>query len=176
MSVAAKTGDPGQTQLRFGRPVAKNHPRLEAVGCVDELMAALGLARALAAAEELQPPPIAIQRDLVRLMGELATALEDMPALDAQERVGPELTARLDRWIAELETRRPPPRDWVLPGATAPAAALDLARTVCRRAERRVALLEEQHQLPNREILVYLNRLGDVLWLLARSAEPTPSA
>jgi len=174
MSVVTKSGDSGQTQLRFGRRLSKSHPRLEALGCVDELMAALGLARAQAATDELGRTLIAIQGDLVRLMGELATAREDTPALKPEERIGPEQTARLELWISQLETRCPPRKDWALPGTNTSSAALDLARTVCRRAERRIVALEDQQPLANRDLLAYLNRLGDALWLLAREAEANP--
>lgn len=176
MSIATRTGDRGTTGLMYNRRVPKHHPRVEAYGCVDELNAALGLARAALPRAPLDTALLAIQHDLVLLMGELATATEDLPryVADGFRRVTPELTSRLDELVATLETANPPPRGWAMPGDNPPSAALDLARTVCRRAERRICLLQETDQLQNDEILVYLNRLADVLWLLARNAAYSP--
>ncbi len=176
MSIATRTGDCGTTGLMYNRRVAKHHPRVEAYGCVDELNAALGLARAAAGPEPLGATLLGIQHDLVTLMGELATAVEDLPryVADGFQLVTPDLTAKLDRAVADLEAQHVAPNGWVMPGDTPLAAALDLARTVCRRAERRVCALEEADQLRNAEIIVYLNRLADVLWLLARAAGAPP--
>lgn len=172
MSIATRTGDCGTTSLMYNRRVVKHHPRVEAYGCVDELNAALGLARAAAPPASLGATLLEIQHDLVILMGELATAVDDLPryVADGFKRVTPELTAKLDRAVADLETRHRAPAGWTMPGDTPLAAYLDLARTICRRAERRVCALEEADQLRNEEITVYLNRLADVLWLLARAA------
>lgn len=176
MSIATRTGDRGTTGLMYNRRVAKHHPRVEAYGCVDELSAALGLARAAA------PPAtgtalLAVQRDLITVMGELATAVDDLPRYlaDGFQLVTPEMTARLDERVRTIEARLEIPRGWALPGDTPLAAALDLARTVCRRAERRVCALEGDDQLRNPEIIIYLNRLADVLWLMAREAAPAPA-
>lgn len=176
MSIATRTGDGGTTGLMYNRRVVKHHPRVEAYGGVDELNAALGLARSTATAE-LGACLLEIQHDLVTLMGELATAVEDLPRYvqDGFTRVTSALTQRLDRLVAELEARGVAPRGWAMPGDTPLAAALDLARTVCRRAERRVCALQETDQLRNDEIVIYLNRLADVLWLMARAASPTPA-
>lgn len=172
MSIATRTGDRGTTGLMYNRRVVKHHPRVEAYGCVDELNAALGLARAAAPLATLGATLLEIQHDLVTLMGELATAVDDLPryVADGFKLVTPDLTAKLDRAVAGLETQHPAPRGWAMPGDTPLGAYLDLARTVCRRAERRVCALEEADQLRNGEIIVYLNRLADVLWLLARAA------
>lgn len=172
MSIITRTGDDGTTGLMYNRRVPKHHPRVEAYGCVDELNAALGLARAQAPAGPWGARLLELQRDLVRLMGELATAAEDLPRYQADGflPVTAEMTARLDRQAAELEARLKPPRGWALPGENPLSAALDLARTICRRAERRVTQLHQYGQLQNPEILRYLNRLADLLWLLAREA------
>lgn len=172
MSIATRTGDGGTTGLMYNRRVAKHHPRVEAYGCVDELNSALGLARSVAPPPGLGATLLAIQHDLVVVMGELATAVDDLPryVADGFKRVTPDLTGRLDREVAAIEQRLALPRGWAMPGDTPLAAALDLARTVCRRAERRVCALEQDDQLRNAEIVVYLNRLADVLWLLARDA------
>jgi cob(I)alamin adenosyltransferase len=90
---------------------------------------------------------------------------------DGYEQVSPRMTASLESWVAELEAAKAPGKGWATPGANLPAATLDMARTICRRAERRVCGLQEAGQLSNPEIVVFLNRLSDLLWLLARSAE-----
>ncbi len=173
MSIATRTGDRGTTGLMYNRRVVKHHPRVEAYGCVDELNAALGLARAAAPPASLGAALLEIQHDLVILMGELATAVDDLPryVADGFKLVTSELTAKLDHALADLESHHRAPAGWAMPGETPLAAYLDLARTICRRAERRVCALEEADQLRNAEITVYLNRLADVLWLLARAAE-----
>ncbi len=175
MSITTKTGDQGTTGLMYGRRAPKCHPRLEACGSVDELNAALGLARATAPADGAGELLLSIQKDLVALMGELATTAQDMPryAADGHPLMTPAATARLDRAIRSLEAARAGPGDWVMPGASLHGASLDLARTVCRRAERRVCSLQQGGEAANPEIIVYLNRLSDLLWLLARSGEGT---
>jgi cob(I)alamin adenosyltransferase len=173
MSIVTKRGDQGMTALMYNRQVPKCDPRVEAYGAVDELNAAIGLARAAAKHKPLQENLTAIQKDLVPLMGELATAGEDLPRYvkDGHSLVSPAMTATLEKWIAELEAAKVSATGWVMPGANAGAAALDFARTVCRRAERRACALQESRQLRNHEIVIYLNRLSDLLWLLARWAE-----
>ncbi len=173
MSIVTKGGDAGMTGLMYNRRVPKCHPRVEAYGSVDELNAAIGLARATTTQVLVRDQLPAIQKDLVVLMGELATAVEDLPRYvkDGFHRVSPEMTVRLDRLVNEMEAQRVSFAGWAMPGATQSSAALDLARTTCRRAERRVCELHESQQLQNPEIIVYLNRLGDLLWLLARWVE-----
>jgi len=173
MSIATKTGDDGTTGLMYNRRVSKCHPRVEAYGAVDELNAALGLARASAPEGFLADRLIGIQKDLVTVMGELATQPEDLPryAKDGFTLVTPELTAKVDQIVKEIEAQNVSFRGWATPGANMISAALDLARTTCRRAERRVCALQESGQLHNHEIIVFLNRLSDALWLLARRAE-----
>jgi cob(I)alamin adenosyltransferase len=173
MSIVTKHGDQGETALMYNRRVSKCHPRVEAYGAVDELNAALGLARATAADESLAGSLLAVQKQLVVLMGELATAVEDLPRYleDGFALVAPAMTAELDRLVKVAEARAPHPHGWATPGAGLPAAALDLARTVCRRAERRACALQEIGQLHNAEIIIYLNRLSDLLWLFARASE-----
>lgn len=173
MSIVTKTGDKGTTALMYGRRVSKCHPRVEAYGCVDELNAAIGLARAGATADFLRENLILIQRDLVKVMGELATAVEDLPRYvkDGYTLVTSQLTHKLDAVVKEIEAQSVSFKGWATPGDTPTSGALDLARTVCRRAERRVCALQEADQLQNSEIIVYLNRLADLLWLMARWAE-----
>ncbi len=173
MSIATRTGDEGMTSLMFNRRVSKSDARVEACGAVDELNAALGLARASASEAADREGIVSIQHDLVSLMGELATVMEDLKKYvqSGYPVVTRALTARLDEWIKSLEARQITFSGWATPGQNLYSAALDLARTVCRRAERRVCSLQEAGQLQNPEIIVYLNRLSDLLWLLARKAE-----
>jgi cob(I)alamin adenosyltransferase len=175
VSIVTRTGDQGTTAIMYGRRVSKSDPRVEAYGTVDELNAALGLARASATRDVLRGHLLAIQKDLVVLMGELATAGADLPryTADGHELVSPALTQKLDSLVKEIEARCPDTRGWATPGGTLNAAALDVARTVCRRAERRVVALQEAGQLPNAEIIKFLNRLADLLWLMARWEETT---
>jgi cob(I)alamin adenosyltransferase len=176
MSIATRTGDLGTTSLMYNRRVSKCHPRVEAIGCVDELNAALGLARAGAMPGTMNDQLFRIQQDLVVLMGELATAVEDLPQYekDGFRRVGPELCGKLDELVEAIERQAVTLQGWATPGANPTAAALDLARTICRRAERRVCALQEAGQLDNPKIVSYLNRLSDALWLLARWVETQP--
>jgi cob(I)alamin adenosyltransferase len=173
VSIVTKTGDKGTTGLMYGRRVPKSHPRVEAYGTVDELNAAIGLARATATADNIRENLLAIQKDLVILMGELATGVEDLPRYvkDGYSLVTPPMTQKLEAQVKDLESRNISFKGWATPGATLPSGALDVARTVCRRAERRVSALQETDQLHNPEILIYLNRLADLLWLMARWAE-----
>jgi cob(I)alamin adenosyltransferase len=173
MSIATKTGDKGTTGLMYNRRVSKFHPRVEAYGCVDELNAAIGLARATGEHDFVRDNLLAIQKDLVILMGELATAVEDLPRYvkDGYSLVTPPMTAKLDALVREIEAQKVAFHGWATPGASVHSAALDMARTVCRRAERRVCALHEAGQLENAEIIIYLNRLADLLWLFARWVE-----
>jgi cob(I)alamin adenosyltransferase len=174
MSIVTKTGDQGETSLMYGRRVSKNDPRVEAYGSVDELSAALGLARALCQDSFVSEQILAVQRDLIVVMGELATAREDIDRYvkDGFKLTSEKMVDRLGGVIVDLEKDKSLyPKDWVIPGGMAASAALDLARTTCRRAERHVATLMTQDIAFNGEILRYLNRLSDFCWVLARYAE-----
>jgi cob(I)alamin adenosyltransferase len=173
MSIVTKTGDAGTTALMYGRRVPKNHPRVEAYGAVDELNAALGLARATATDKFVSENVLAIQKNLVTVMGELAVLPEDLPryAKDGFGLVTAEMTAQLEKLVKEIEAQNVSFKGWATPGATQNSAALDLARTICRRAERRVCDLNETGELKNPEIIIFLNRLSDLLWLFARWEE-----
>ena len=176
MSIVTKTGDAGTTALMFGRRVSKCDPRVEAYGTVDELNAALGLARALGRDRGwLQEIIAPIQKDLVVLMGELATHPDDLEryAKAGVHRVTALFAGRMDEWVRGFEAAGINYRGWATPGETQASAALDVARTVCRRAERQVCALHEQQQLGNPDILIFLNRFSDLLWLMARKAEST---
>ena len=173
MSIATRTGDNGTTGLMYNRRVSKCCARVEAYGCVDELNSALGLARASASDPFVNDNLLVIQRDLVLVMGELATAVDDLEhyAKDGYKLTTSELTAKLDALVKEIESQSITFKGWATPGANLSSAALDVARTTCRRAERRVCALHEAGDLRNPEIIVYLNRLADLLWLFARWVE-----
>ena len=169
MSIATRTGDGGTTSLMYGKRVPKDSPRVEAYGEVDELNACLGMARAHAGKEQkvlLEK----IQKALVGLMGELAVATEDLARYEADgyARLKDEDLGLLDEEIVRLETGAPQPTGWSTPGGNLAGAALDLARAVCRRAERGVWQLEKKEGNVRTIIPRYLNRLSDLLWLLER--------
>jgi cob(I)alamin adenosyltransferase len=148
-------------------------PRIEAVGAVDELNAALGLACATAKHAFVRRQLPALQKDLVVLMGELATLPKDLPQYlkAGHARLTAPMVRKLDKLVESIEAQHLGFRGWAMPGSSLHCAALDLARAVCRRAERRVCALEKGHRSGNPFILVYLNRLSDLLWLMARAVE-----
>lgn len=158
----------------YGRRVWKSDPRVDSYGCVDELNAALGFARVTAGTGWIADRLLLIQKELILVMGELATASKD---LERYTRDGYKLTSAamvdgLTAIIDELEKDKLLHyKGWAIPGSTLISAALDVARTTCRRAERRVAVLAEDEGALNPEILRYLNRLSDLCWLFARYAE-----
>ena len=174
MSIATKTGDSGQTSLMYGRRVAKTDPRVETYGSVDELNAALGMARVTAEDPFIAEQILAAQKELIIVMGELATAAEDLTryAKNGYQLTSAAMVDRLTGVIDDLEKNKLLYyKGWAIPGSTLVSAALDVARTTCRRAERRVAALSENNAQVNGEILRYLNRLSDLCWLLARYAD-----
>lgn len=173
MSIVTKTGDQGTTGLMYNRRVSKCHPRVESYGAVDELTSMLGLARSHAREDKIGPRIKDIQQVLISLMGELATAVEDSERYvrDGFPRLEQAQTRMLEEWIAEAENLAGGFKGWAIPGETSLAAALDCARTSCRSAERRICVLLEKDELPNPEIIIFLNRLSDLLWLWARCAE-----
>jgi cob(I)alamin adenosyltransferase len=173
MSIVTKTGDAGTTALMYGRRVPKNHPRVEAYGAVDELNAALGVARATATKEFVSENLLAIQKDLIVLMGELCVQPEDLKRYftDGYLPVTPDMAARLEGLVKQIEAQNISFKGWATPGGTKISAALDVARTICRRAERRVCDLKFHGEVQNEQIVIYLNRLSDLLWLFARWEE-----
>ena len=178
MSIVTKTGDLGTTGLMYGRRVPKNHPRVEACGAIDELNAAIGMARATSSEDFISENLFAIQKDLIVVMGEVGVLAEDLPryAKDGFSPVASEMTARLEKLVKEIESQNVSFKGWATPGATKSSATLDMARTVCRRAERRVCDLKDSGELKNGEIIIFLNRLSDLLWLFARWAEGKPGS
>jgi cob(I)alamin adenosyltransferase len=174
VSIATKTGDSGETSLMYGRRVPKDHARVDAYGCVDELNAALGLARVTSSDAFGTEQIYAVQKELIIVMGELATAPEDL-ARYTKDGFSLTSSAMVDRVTAAIDDLEKDKllhfKDWAIPGSTLASAALDLARTTCRRAERRVATLARETKDFNAEILRYLNRLSDLCWLLERYLE-----
>ncbi|PQV62618.1 ATP:cob(I)alamin adenosyltransferase [Abditibacterium utsteinense] len=169
MSIATKTGDAGQTKLLFGTSVSKSDLQVEAYGTIDELNSFLGMARAFCDDFKTSEILEALQRESFIVGAELATPLEKLDKL--KQRVTPEMTAQWDAHITHIEQIPGLLDDWALPGATKLGAALDVARVVARRAERCTVRLSEAGQVPNAEILRYLNRISDLLWLLGRRYE-----
>jgi cob(I)alamin adenosyltransferase len=168
MPIYTRTGDGGETGWYGGARVGKDTARIEALGTVDELNAVLGLARA----EELAPPLNAllerIQNELFEVGAELSTP---DPVAQRTRTIGPARVQAMEADIDRLESAVGPIQGFILPGGTRAAAALHVARTVCRRAERRVAgLMRSGEGEVSPALLVYLNRLGDLLFVLARAA------
>jgi cob(I)alamin adenosyltransferase len=178
MSIATCQGDDGTTGLLYGQRVPKNHPQIEAVGAFDELNVALGAVKPLlqpAAARdaEIAALLLAVQKNLVALMGEVACAEADAAryATSKFEKIVPSDIARIDAALAALEARGLRFDGWATPGANARAAAFDTARVVARRGERRLSALPAHGRSVRPELREFVNRLSDLLWLLAREAE-----
>jgi cob(I)alamin adenosyltransferase len=179
MSIVTKTGDKGDTSLMYSRRVSKADPRVDAYGCVDELTAALGLVRSICSDTFLSEQILATQKDLIIVMGELATTPQDRERYvkDGFHLTTAAMVDRITTVIVDLEKDESLyPKNWVIPGSAPVTAALDFARATCRRAERRIASFSSNEKDFNPEILRYLNRLSDLCWILARYAERTPQA
>jgi cob(I)alamin adenosyltransferase len=172
-SIATRTGDDGTTSLLYGQRVAKDHPQVEAVGALDELNAALGFAKASRPPGREAGELERIQQELVALMGEVSCAEGDAARHAASKfvRIDEAALARLDAAVAAIEARSPKFEGWATPGANLHAAALDLARTAARRAERRLVGLAAHGRHLRPLLLQYINRVSDLLWLMAREAE-----
>ena len=170
MTIYTRTGDAGTTGLFGGGRVPKDHPRVAAYGEVDELNATLGVVRATAPANFFDELLESVQRDLFALGGHLATPDPERVAKAlAKAELSEERVRLFEQLIDQADAELAPLRAFVLPAGTAKAAALHLARTVCRRAERSLVRLAGESQVPPL-FLVYLNRLSDLLFTLARLA------
>lgn len=171
LRIYTRTGDDGSTGLFGGRRVSKTDLRIEANGAVDELSAHLAVAATLCSDDAVRKLIFQIQNQLFTLGADLSTPLDD-PAQRGSvtiDRVGGEMAASLESTIDELEAGLSPLRTFILPGGSPPAATLHVCRAVCRRAERRVIALGER-DATNPEAVRYLNRLSDLLFVLARTA------
>lgn len=168
--IYTKTGDDGDTGLFGGGRVAKDHPRVEAYGAVDELNAVIGMARSAEMMPRIDEVLAPVQRDLFALGALLATPdLEKMREQLAKARISDARIAQLEQAIDDGEAELEPLKAFILPGGTPKAAALHVARTTCRRAERAVIHLQREAEIPQ-IVIVYLNRLSDLLFVLARVA------
>lgn len=167
--VTTKTGDKGMTGVLGPERLPKEDPRIEALGAVDEATSALGLARAWCDDPVVAELLVRIQRDLYRLMAELATTTSRVNAIGM--RITGEDVAWLERTQEELLARVALPPAFILPGDTRAGATLDFARATVRRAERAVSRLVHTGAVTNEEALRYLNRLSDLAFVLARAAE-----
>jgi cob(I)alamin adenosyltransferase len=168
VKIYTKTGDEGETSLFDGTRVAKTHPRVAAYGEVDELNACLGVARAAALDRELADMVVHLQRDLFALGARLADPRHKIADRVAKAVIADEDVARLEGWIDDLEAGLEPLRHFILAGGSPAGAALHVARTVSRRAERAVLSLGADAVEP--VVRVYLNRLSDLLFVMARAA------
>jgi cob(I)alamin adenosyltransferase len=168
VSIATKRGDRGQTSLVGGARVSKADLRVEAYGNIDELNAALGFARSICSDAQISSWTAEIQRSLFRVGSALANPGEErkgesgVTAGDVQQ---------LTDLVHAIEAKKDIVSDWSLPGAHTEAAAFELARTVCRRAERSIVRLMEEPLAVHSQVLPYINRLSDLLWLFGRSLE-----
>ena len=160
--IYTRTGDAGETALRGGRRVPKDHPRVEACGALDELNSTLGAARAFLQDAELGTVLERVQRDLFVLGAEVSAPDQAGPRVDAAQ------VLALEKEIDRLEAELPPLSAFILPGGHPAGGLLHLVRAVCRRAERRMVALARR-ELLNPEVVRYLNRLSDLLFVLART-------
>lgn len=170
MSIATQTGDTGQTALTGGTRVSKADLRVEAYGTVDELNAHLGFARSLCTDADLRSRTEIIQRTLFRVGAALSRPAPDL-ANPAHNTLQPADIEDLTRQVHEIESMEGILADWSLPGAHRESAAFEIARTVCRRAERCAVRLHESGAGIQMEAIAYLNRLSDLLWLYGRRIE-----
>jgi cob(I)alamin adenosyltransferase len=167
--VTTRTGDEGYTDLLGAGRVPKYHRRPEAYGTVDEATSALGLARAHAVGTELKDTIHGLQRDLYLLMAELATPPENYAKVAFK--ITPEHVQHLDDLSERLKGEVEIGKEFVVPGATVTGATLDLARTIVRRAERQIVRLYHEGDITNGSVVQYLNRLSDLLFIMARWEE-----
>ncbi len=176
MKIYTKTGDAGDTGLFGGGRVPKSHPRVEAYGDVDELNATIGVARASGRDDEIDAFLVRVQQDLFAIGALLATPDRERMRMHLDKaKIDQERIAELERAIDKADTELQPLRAFILPGGSPKAAALHVARTVCRRAERRIVDIAGEMEIPAL-VIVYLNRLSDVLFTLARLANKRADA
>ena len=167
--IYTRSGDEGETGLLFGGRVSKAHVRTEAYGSTDHAVSCIGMARALSEDDRVKDILLQTQRDMFMIAAELATDLDNRHhLLERFQIVSSEHVERLENLIDELKADVELPPNFIIPGASPVSSALDVARTQTRNAERRVVELREQGLLPNVQILIYVNRLSDLLFILAR--------
>ena len=172
MKIYTKKGDDGTTGLLYGGRVRKDDLRTEVYGTLDEAVSALGVARAAGLSERGQELVVRLQREMFVAGAQLATAPENQPKLkDGVSRVTDAMVTRAESDIDELLDKHPLPQEFLLPGESAPSAAIDVARAVLRRAERQAVGLQRAELLPDPVVLRFLNRASDLLFALARYEE-----
>lgn len=167
MKIYTRTGDDGETGLFKGPRVRKDDVRIEAYGAIDELNAVIGLARSASPDEALDAMLVQVQNDLFAIGAEYATPGAANAGIQLVEE---RHTQQLEAWIDQCESRLDPLRTFILPGGEESASRLHVCRTTCRRAERRAWTLANQADGPESESLKYLNRLSDLLFVMARVA------
>ncbi len=171
-SIVTKGGDKGETSLLYGGRVSKDDLHTEAYGALDEAISALGLGRSLCTTPAVASMLLELERECFTVGAELATASGDRDKLRRHfQTLEPDAVDRLEAEVHRLEAEVGLPAGFVLPGGSPAASAIDLARTLVRRAERRAVALARSDPLVNPEILRYLNRLSDLLFMLARQEE-----
>ena len=167
--IYTRRGDQGETGLLFGGRVSKSDLRCEAYGTIDEAVSALGVARSISQDEYVRDVVRGVQKELFIVGGELATDASKYEELEKHFRVvTAEMVSALESLIDQTEREVDLPRAFVVPGASSASASLDLARSIVRRAERYVVRMKDEGLLANPYVLVYLNRLADLVFMLAR--------
>ena len=172
MKTFNKKGDTGSTSLLFGERVPKSDLRCEAYGTIDEAISTLGIARNLVKRDKSKEIILKIQKELFNVNAELAVKAEDYEKFTSKfQSTDAEMAGELEKIIEEIEAEVELPRAFIIPGANLASASLDVSRTIVRRAERRVVTLKEKGGITNEAISQYLNRLADLLFILARYEE-----
>ena len=172
MKTFNKKGDRGETSLLFGQRVAKSNLRCEAYGTIDEAVSALGIARNFVTRDRVKEVIAKVQKEMFTVNAELATRPEDLERLASSfTPVTDAMVDNLEELIDELEAKIELPKAFIIPGSNPGSSFLDLARAMVRRAERRAVVLMEKGEINNDAILRYLNRLADLLFIIARYEE-----
>ena len=172
MRIYTKKGDDGSTGLLYGGRVSKDDIRTDVYGTIDETISALGIARAGGLVERVEDIVVRLQREMFVAGAHLATAESNQSKLQAGvSRVTSEMTEQAELDVDQLTAEHPLPQEFILPGETPGSAGLDLARSTVRRAERRAVTMDREGIMPDPEILRWLNRVSDLLFVLARYQE-----
>ena len=167
--IYTRQGDYGETGLLYGGRISKSDLRCEAYGTIDEAVASMGLARSLLKSEDLYPILKGIQKELFTVGAELATDPSEYGKLTANfSTVTGQMVTNLEKLIDKLKEQLNLPRAFIIPGASSGSSALDLSRSIIRRVERLVVKLKELNYVENHNVLIYLNRLSDLLFVMAR--------
>tara|TARA_Y100000590_G_scaffold132041_1_gene150867 strand:+ start:1897 stop:2451 length:555 start_codon:yes stop_codon:yes gene_type:complete len=167
--VYTRSGDEGDTGLLYGGRISKSDLLTEAYGTVDELVSVMGLARSLSRSDKVKQVLITLQKQLFQIASELATLPENYEHLEKNlGLIGLDWVENLEKTIDEFKAEVDLPPAFIVPGASSASATIDISRSICRRAERRIVELKKQDRLKNPQILIYMNRLSDLLFMIAR--------